>query len=242
MIRNPVAFGPSLLAMFGDALLPSAPTSTLPTSSLIISTRYSCQSWYRVVMKLSCMQQGISHQTCHRTTFALGWIFPMHSVAYTEIMCWKVDEAVPELYNFCHLTYSHHSAPQFGKFSIHLAGFFFDLAIHPLFRLTYPPLTMGFMDDISLGGPRPTVSSDPDLFRKKVVKIGFQLNVGKCKIISKAPFNPLLASPHYVRQTPFSWALHWLIMVQLQITPSKPSVQTYVQPSLDLKLFPHSMR
>ena len=34
------------------------------------------------------------------------------------------------------------------------------------------------------------MSSDVDLFRKNGAKIGFQFNVGKCAVISKALFNP----------------------------------------------------
>ena len=49
---------------------------------------------------------------------------------------------------------------------------------------------MGFMDDVSLGGPLSTVSSDVGLFRREETKIGHQLNVGKCEIIFNAPFNP----------------------------------------------------
>ena len=35
-----------------------------------------------------------------------------------------------------------------------------------------------------------TVTSDLDLFRREESKIGIQINVGKCEVISKAPFNP----------------------------------------------------
>ena len=46
------------------------------------------------------------------------------------------------------------------------------------------------MDDVSLGGPLSTVSSDVDLIRIEGAKIALQLNFGKCEVISKAPFNP----------------------------------------------------
>ena len=75
--------------MFDDTLLPSAPASTLPTPSLIISVLYSWKSGYQVVMRLPCTQQVVSHRTCLRTIFSLSWIFSMHSIAYTEISCWK---------------------------------------------------------------------------------------------------------------------------------------------------------
>ena len=39
-------------------------------------------------------------------------------------------------------------------------------------------------------GPLPTVTSDFDPFRREESKIGILLNVGKCELTSKAPFNP----------------------------------------------------
>ena len=65
---------------------------------------------------------------------------------------------------------------------IHLGGLLFCLAIHPILRTTYFPVTTGFTDDVSLWCLS-TVSSDVDLFRRNEANIGFHFNVGKCAVI-----------------------------------------------------------
>ena len=122
--------------MFGDALLLSARASTLPISSLIISTLYCWESEYRVVVRLPCTHQGVSHRTCLRTTFSLNLTLPSHSIAYTEISCWK--ESVRSFRSSTHfviLSYSHHLRFNLAIFLfrrrrahirvIHLEGFSF---------------------------------------------------------------------------------------------------------------------
>ena len=52
----------------------------------------------------------------------------------------------------------------------------------------------GFHGQRITGGPLFTVSSDVDLFCREGCKIGLQLNVSKCEVISKAPFKPDLGS------------------------------------------------
>ena len=47
------------------------------------------------------------------------------------------------------------------------------------------PLSVGFMDDIIIGGARSTVVSDVDQFRFERVKIGLHFNVAKCEVITK---------------------------------------------------------
>ena len=170
------------------------------------------------------------------------------------------------------------------------------MTIHQILCSTASSLMMGFMDDVSLWRPLFTISSDGQLFCKEGAKIGLYLNVGKCEIIFKAPFNPegsiagfsilrpadanLLGTPliclgsatdhalegkcsdlrtpgrstgwswfshrSYSRRQVFrptyTWALHWLVVVQPQIMPSKPDVQTYIQPLLDLKLLSPTMQ
>ena len=103
--------------------------------------------------------------------------FSMHSIAYTEIICWKesvrwfrgftnfvIWRVVTILrFNLAIFLFRQRSAPE------PLGGFSFCLAIHPILRSTSSPLTMSFMDDVSLGGPLSTVSSDVDLFRREGV-------------------------------------------------------------------------
>ena len=75
-----------------------------------------------------------------------------------------------------------------------------------------------------------SMSSDVDLFRREGAKIGLQLNVGKCEVISKVPFNPDGSLAGYCTLRPADAIIMGapLALVQPQITPSKQGVQTFV--------------
>ena len=107
----------------------------------------------------------------------------------------RVNEIIPERYNFCHLAYSQHYTLQFGGFTISsqqepqqgdpLGGLLFCLAIQPILSSLSSAQTVSFMDDITLGGHRGTVSSDVRLFRIEEAKLGLNLSVSKCEVISR---------------------------------------------------------
>ena len=79
---------------------------------------------------------------------------------HRDYMLEHVGEVTPELYTFGHLACNE----QFGEFCLTpqegsqqgdpLEGLLFCLAIHPILRSTTSPLTIGFMDDVTLGGTR----------------------------------------------------------------------------------------
>ena len=71
-----------------------------------------------------------------------------------------------------------------------LGDLLFGLAIHPILQLTVSPLTIGFMDDIILGGPRKEVSDDIQLFKEEGFKIGLRLNMSKCDTIALDKLQP----------------------------------------------------
>ena len=48
----------------------------------------------------------------------------------------------------------------------------------------FRPYSVGFLDDVTLGGPRTTVSSNVSLFRIEGTKLGLNVNVSKCEVIS----------------------------------------------------------
>ena len=87
------------------------------------------------------------------------------------------SEVIPELYKFCHLAYNEHSILQFDEFCLTsqegtqhgdpLGDLLFCLAIHPILRSTTSPLTIGFMDDITLEDTRKEVSEDVKVFKEK---------------------------------------------------------------------------
>ena len=66
-----------------------------------------------------------------------------------------------------------------------MGGLLFSLAIKLILRSLSSPLTVGFMDDVTLGGSKSTVSTDVGLFRIERAKLGLNLNVSKCEIISR---------------------------------------------------------
>ena len=109
-------------------------------------------------------------------------------------MLGQVAEVIPEIYKFCYLSYGQPSTLQFGEFTISsevgvqqgdpLGGLLFCASIHSILSATKSELTLGYLDDISLGGPIADVSSDVEHFQSAGSKIGLTLNVNKCEVIS----------------------------------------------------------
>ena len=56
--------------------------------------------------------------------------------------------------------------------------------------LDHLALTIGLMDDITLGGTRKEVSEDVQLFKEEVIKIGLRLNETKCEVITRDHLQP----------------------------------------------------
>ena len=77
---------------------------------------------------------------------------------------------LPELYNFSYATYNGAPVLQFGEFIIisaegpqqgdPLSSVEFCLAIHPLLRGLISELKVGYLDDVTLSGPRQIVADD----------------------------------------------------------------------------------
>ena len=62
--------------------------------------------------------------------------------------------------------------------------------MHPILRSTTSPLTIGFMDDITLEGTRKEVSDDVQLFKEEGIRIGKRLNEIKCEVIARDHLQP----------------------------------------------------
>ena len=71
-----------------------------------------------------------------------------------------------------------------------LGGLLFCLAIHPILRPTTSPLTIGFIDDMTLGGTHKEVSEDVQLFKEEGIKIGLCLNEIECEVIARDHLQP----------------------------------------------------
>ena len=112
-------------------------------------------------------------------------------------MLQQVAIQIPEIYKFCYLVYHQASTLQFGTYSIwskvgpqqgdSLGGLLFCLGIQPILSAAKSDLTLGYMDDVTLGGPLDRVSTDVDMFRMEGAAIGLMLNEDKCEIISRRP-------------------------------------------------------
>ena len=98
-------------------------------------------------------------------------------------------------------------------------GLLLCLAIHPTLLSLSSPLSIGFMDDITLGGIRSVIVSDVELFNAEGSKIDLDLNVSKCESISRshdhreqafqgfleiAPEDAYLLGPHWVPEDPLT--------------------------------------
>ena len=127
------------------------------------------------------------------------------------------------MYRFCHLAYSNHSSLQFDEFLVSsqvgsqqgdpLGGLLFCLAIHPTLLSLSSSLSIGFMDDITLGGIISVVASDVELFQAEGSKIGLDLNVSKCESISRSHDHREQAfriSSRLLLKMHVCWGPHWV--------------------------------
>ena len=113
-----------------------------------------------------------------------------------DCMLEAVAKDLPEIYRFVHAEYSHASVLKFGTHSVMseegpqqgdpLGPTLFCMAIHPLLLSLKSELRIGFLDDISLGGPEKIVSDDITMIEAEASKLGLQLNKKKCEITSRA--------------------------------------------------------
>jgi hypothetical protein len=107
-----------------------------------------------------------------------------------------VESHVPEIYAFCHLAYSVNTSLKFGNRTISseegiqqgdpLGPLIFCLTIQPLLQSLSSEFIVGYIDDITIGGPRDTVSRDVNVISADGIAYGLHLNADKCECISKS--------------------------------------------------------
>ena len=105
-----------------------------------------------------------------------------------------VADSAPDIYKFCHLAYNQTSVLQYGQHIIYsqegvqqgdpLGSLLFSLTVHPLLSSLSSNLTIGYLDDFTLGGLASTVADDVNIVIHKGASLGLQLNRSKCEIIS----------------------------------------------------------
>ena len=109
-----------------------------------------------------------------------------------DTMLEAIRRELPELYNFAHATYNGAPVLQIGEFIILsaegpqqgdlLSSAEFCLAIYPLLRGLISELKVGYLDDITLSGPRQIVVDDIKTIISKSEELGFELNAAKCEV------------------------------------------------------------
>src|SRR6218665_1554416 len=122
-----------------------------------------------------------------------------------------VYEQIPELYPYCHIAYSKPTVLKYGNFSLFsqsglqqgdpLAPLLFCLPIQPLLSSLQSLLRIGFLDDLTLGGPITTVASDVQAIIREAGHMGLTLNFTKCEVIQShevdlpAPLDSFATTP-----------------------------------------------
>ena len=99
---------------------------------------------------------------------------------------------MPELYNFAYATYNGAPVLHFGEFIIlsaegpqqgdSLSSTEFCLAIHSLLRGLISELKVGYLDDVTLSGPRQIAVDDIKTIISKSEDMGLELNAAKYEV------------------------------------------------------------
>ena len=109
-------------------------------------------------------------------------------------------ERLPLIYRFCYLAYSNNTFLRFGDDIITsqegaqqgdpLGPLLFCLAVHPLLSSLTCPLVVGYMDDITLGGPMDLLADDMERIHRDGALFGLHINNSKSEIIANSePFS-----------------------------------------------------
>lgn len=118
---------------------------------------------------------------------------------FRDRMLLSLYTILPELAAFCSLAYSEPSNLKYGAFSVlsqvgpqqgdPLGPLLFCLPLQPILAEMTSPLTLGFLDDLTLGGNSQVVADDVVQLELKCRDLGLHLNHSKCEVISRSPGN-----------------------------------------------------
>jgi hypothetical protein len=113
---------------------------------------------------------------------------------HRDAMLSSVRQYIPEIYDFCFLSYGSPSSLKFGPHSISsqegaqqgdpLGPLLFCLTIHPMLSSLSSPLVIGYLDDITLGGSETDVAEDVGQIQVQGEALGLKLNVSKCEFVN----------------------------------------------------------
>ena len=114
-----------------------------------------------------------------------------------DTMLETVRQNVPEIYNFCWLSYATPSELMYAGRLIsssegnqqgdNLGALLFSLTVHPILTALESDIVMGYLDDFSGCGSLDAVARDVALLERLAAEMGLSLNVSKCEIITLDP-------------------------------------------------------
>ncbi len=106
----------------------------------------------------------------------------------------EVRQKIPEILNFCALTYGAPTKLRFGDFTVlssegvqqgdPMGPLLFCLTIQPLLMSLKSDLVLGYLDDVTIAGESSSVSQDVSRVLQACPDLGLRLNVSKCELIS----------------------------------------------------------
>ena len=115
---------------------------------------------------------------------------------HRDTMLDAVYSTIPDIYAFCYLSYSDESILKFADRHIcsqegiqqgdPLGPLLFCLTIHPILSSLSSNFIVGYMDDVTIGGPASTVADDVNIIINSGISKGLHLNIAKCELISNS--------------------------------------------------------
>ena len=115
---------------------------------------------------------------------------------HRDVMLQSVYNTLPDICKFCYLCYGQPTFLRYGNETIlsqertqrgdPLRPLLFCLALHPLLLSLQSELIIGYINDITVGGPKSVATKDGEFIYESGVNFGLLLNAVKCELITTA--------------------------------------------------------
>jgi Reverse transcriptase (RNA-dependent DNA polymerase) len=143
--------------------------SSLVPSQLGVGASSGCEA------AVHATQRFLSTMPDDQILVKLNFSKAFNSISRDAVLA-VIANILPDLYKFCPLAYHQNSVLQFGQHTIHsqegvqqgdpLGPLLFCVAIHPLLSSLTSNLTIGYLDDFTLGGSVSSVANDVSTFEQ----------------------------------------------------------------------------